>query len=631
MIKPPTPFSSAAASPRPVRHRNRAARAGRSCLPGAPFAAATSLALMAALVLLSPSAAQEISATGADQPIGQHWNQATWTGGQWSDGLAPSSGKTYTTGAVGIRTVDGSSSTFGGDSLRVAPDGRLMLKQSYGNTATIQLLILDGGTLVSSTGTSTLSSQQNISGNLDVASDSFVDLTGTNRRRIQLLNGNFTGAGNLTITGKNSDDLLQLAGTLIGSHTGDWTINGGRVVVTRDDQIGDSARVTMGSASAAFFEIRSAQTIGSLAGTGQVRANAAHTLTTGGDDTDTTFSGTLTSVGTISLVKEGTGTFTLSGNNAYTGDTTISNGTLRIGDGGTSGTLGDNSNTSVAAGAVLEINRTDATGYGYGGVLSGNGTVHVLSGGRRLDFTTNQTNSGNLSFEVNGTLGIRSASGATTVHLGELSGSGTIQRGLTSGTPATLVIGGKGTSSTFSGNITTAELSVEKVGSGSLTLSGNNDYGGTTTVSSGILVVDGNHTGSGGGYTVENGAAIGGNGSIDRTLALDSGANFWWDGSSTLTVEDDNLVSLDNAFGIGSLIGFDWADIALGDYILIANNSNFSNISNWGFDERVSVGGGKYAYFSEGSLQLNVVPEPSALGLLAIGLLTILGSRRRRC
>jgi len=70
--------------------------------------------------------------------------------------------------------------------------------------------------------------------------------------------------------------------------------------------------------------------------------------------------------------------------------------------------------------------------------------------------------------------------------------------------------------------------------------------------------------------------------------------------------------------------------IALGEYILIANNSDFSNISNWGFGNRVSVGVDKYAYFSEGSLKLNVVPEPSALGLLGIGLLAVYGLRRRR-
>jgi len=182
---------------------------------------------------------------------------------------------------------------------------------------------------------------------------------------------------------------------------------------------------------------------------------------------------------------------------------------------------------------------------------------------------------------------------------------------------------------TISGNLS-GNGGVTVAGPGTLVLSGDNTYVGATTVSSGILVVDGNHTG-GGAYSVANGAAIGGGGTINSTLSLDAGANFWWDGSSTLSVADTNTISLHSSFDVDSLIGFDWTDIALGTYTLIANNSDFSNIGNWGFENRVSVGDDKYAYFSEGSLQLNVVPEPSASGLLGIGLLTIYGLRRRRC
>lgn len=43
-------------------------------------------------------------------------------------------------------------------------------------TATIGTLILDGGTLKSATGTTTSTSSQSVSGNLQIASDSFIDL-----------------------------------------------------------------------------------------------------------------------------------------------------------------------------------------------------------------------------------------------------------------------------------------------------------------------------------------------------------------------------------------------------------------------------------------------------------------------
>ena len=65
---------------------------------------------------------------------------------------------------------------------------------------------------------------------------------------------------------------------------------------------------------------------------------AAATLTTGGNNTSTTFSGVIQDgVGVTGLTKVGTGTFTLTGANTYTGGTTISAGTLQIGNGGTTG------------------------------------------------------------------------------------------------------------------------------------------------------------------------------------------------------------------------------------------------------------------------------------------------------
>ena len=133
--------------------------------------------------------------------------------------------------------------------------------------------------------------------------------------------------------------------------------------------------------------------------------------------------------GSGTLTKQGAGMLTLSANNSYSGATTVSQGVLQIGAGGTTGTLGANSATSIAAGAELRINRsTDGFGYSYSGQLSGSGTVSILAA-RRFNFqNNNQTASGDLSFVIDGTLAINTGSGVTAVHLGELSGSGTIQR-----------------------------------------------------------------------------------------------------------------------------------------------------------------------------------------------------------
>ena len=92
------------------------------------------------------------------------------------------------------------------------------------------------------------------------------------------------------------------------------------------------------------------QTIGSLAGAGNVTLGAA-TLTTGNDNTSTTFSGAIS--GTGGLTKTGTGTLLLTGTSNYTGATTVNAGTLSV-------------NGSIASSA-LTVNA--------GGTIGGNGTI----------------------------------------------------------------------------------------------------------------------------------------------------------------------------------------------------------------------------------------------------------------
>ena len=92
------------------------------------------------------------------------------------------------------------------------------------------------------------------------------------------------------------------------------------------------------------------QTIGSLAGAGAVTLGAA-TLTTGNDNTSTTFSGAIS--GTGGLTKIGTGTLLLTGTSSYTGATTVNAGTLSV-------------NGSIASSA-LTVNA--------GGTIGGNGTI----------------------------------------------------------------------------------------------------------------------------------------------------------------------------------------------------------------------------------------------------------------
>jgi outer membrane autotransporter protein len=74
-----------------------------------------------------------------------------------------------------------------------------------------------------------------------------------------------------------------------------------------------------------------ALTVGSLAGTVTAAVLQNGQLTTGGDNSSTTYAGTIADgATTTSLTKVGTGTLTLSGASTYTGNTTVSSGTLNL-------------------------------------------------------------------------------------------------------------------------------------------------------------------------------------------------------------------------------------------------------------------------------------------------------------
>jgi autotransporter-associated beta strand protein len=80
---------------------------------------------------------------------------------------------------------------------------------------------------------------------------------------------------------------------------------------------------------------------------------------------------------TLGFCKQGAGTLLLTAANPYAGSTTISEGTLKIGDGGTAGTLGQGAVTNNAS---LVFNRTDNYGGDIGNLISGTGSLTVASG-----------------------------------------------------------------------------------------------------------------------------------------------------------------------------------------------------------------------------------------------------------
>ena len=162
--------------------------------------------------------------------------------------------------------------------------------------------------------------------------------------------------------------------------------------------------------------------------------------------------------GTGSLVKDGTGALTVSGDNTFVGSTTVSGGTLVMGH---ANALGNASNPLVLNAGTLNLN---------GNSLS----VSSLSGS-----------------------------------------AGTIESGVTG--PVTVTVNASG-NSTFSGGIQdgSGTVGLTKNGSGSLTLAGANAYTGTTAVNAGKLVVNGSvQTGA----TIASNASLGGSGTVNGALS----------------------------------------------------------------------------------------------------------------
>lgn len=126
--------------------------------------------------------------------------------------------------------------------------------------------------------------------------------------------------------------------------------------------------------------------------------------------------------GTGTVVQQGPGDTLLTGDHTYTGPTRIEAGTLRVGGGGTTGSIV--ADAEVQAGARLLFNRSDDVSYN--GVLTGAGTVGQDGLGR---FTLGADNSAfaGLVQVSRGTLVLDGAvGGAVNVSAGALEGSGHI-------------------------------------------------------------------------------------------------------------------------------------------------------------------------------------------------------------
>jgi outer membrane autotransporter protein len=291
--------------------------------------------------------------------------------------------------------------------------------------------------------------------------------------------GSTTYAGAIGGTGsvvQAGSGITILTGT--NSYSGGTNLNAGTLSVAGDGNLGDPAGVLNFNG-------------GILQVTGAGFTSTPRTITwgTNGGGFDIADAGNVFTVGqTLSgggLTKLGAGTLVLTADDAV-GSTTIGAGTLQIGAGGTAGSIAGN----VIDNGVLAFNRSDAVVFL--GAIGGSGQVSQIGTG-----TT--TLSGTNTF-----------GGGTTISAGTLTGSATSFGSGAIADNAALAIN-QPTDAAFA-NAINGSGSFTKLGAGRLNYVGTGLLNGPTTVAAGLLSVNGSLASSA--VTVQNGASLGGNGTV---------------------------------------------------------------------------------------------------------------------
>jgi autotransporter-associated beta strand protein len=392
------------------------------------------------------------------------------------------------------------------------------------------------------------------------------------------LAGPISGSGSLT---KDGTGTLTLSGT--NTYTGTTTVNAGTLALSGGSAIANTGAVNLAGASTTL-NLLSNETIGSLTGvaTSVVTLNA-NTLTTG-DAASTTFAGNISGMG--GLTKQGSGTFTLSGANTYSGPTTINAGILRAGG---VNTFSPNSAVTLAntVGAALDLNGNNnqiaslAGGGGAGGnVTLGAGTLSTGANNASTSYAGSISGAGALSKQGTGTFtlsGTSSYTGATTILGGTLNLTGTL-----TGTGSDITLNGANTSLTGGGTGTLTDRGVVINALGT-TVSGLNvanaggvgiqlNTGSSSTLASNII------SGVSDGVSVINAAITFGNGNsianANRGLVI-SGIN-------SQVVND----TVGNTSFAGTISGFyiELTNQALiGPQMLIAASASFNGIPASGY------------------------------------------------
>ena len=309
------------------------------------------------------------------------------------------------------------------------------------------------------------------------------------------------GTGSLTLNAANG----YQAGTTLSAGTlninNSSAIGTGRLTIsavsTIDNTSGNAITLSTNNAQAWNSNFTFLGSSDLNFGTGLITLNGSQTVTAGAgtlteggtvdvDPTNTstrtlTFNGAgnVTLNGTVqnsfagstgNLTYSGTGTLTLNGTNTYNGITTLSSGTVAIGNDSAFGTsaLAIGGGTLSAVGGPHSISNTTT-------LVAGNGTI---AGANDLTFTGSFTESGgDRTLTINNT-------GTTTLNALNLSGNNT-GRNLTVTGTGNVVLNG----TTADGGTGAGSLTFDSGYAGTATINGANTYSGGTTLTAGTFVL----------------------------------------------------------------------------------------------------------------------------------------------
>ena len=500
--------------------------------------------------------------------------------------------------------VLGGGNTFGGGS--TISSGTLQINNSSG-LGTGPSSIAAAGTLVLNIGASNLSNTLSGAGTINVTPNGETRLRGNMSAFTGVINIGVNGAAKTDIDSSvvniNSAATINVAsgGTLlVASNAGATTVAASiNVSGTGNTENFGALRVDNGGTVSGAVTLLGNTSVGAQTGTGTISGSIGE------------------SGGSSGLTKVGAGTLVLSGANTFSGPTTVSAGVLTLANslalqnstlaGGsvlfgtvashafTLGGLSTSGNLAlqdVSSNAIaLSVGNSGNTTYG--GVFSGSGSlVKTGSGTLTLNGTSTYTGGTKISGGILalGSSGALGTTGSLVFDSGTLqySASNTVDYSarIKNSTTGPISIDTNGQTVAYASALDSSNTGgLTKLGTGTLTLSGTNTYTGATTLTGGMLVVNGSLGNTA--VTVSGSSVLGGTGSIagpvavaGGPLASDQGAIDLRDGAiGTLTLSQGLRLGGTN-FGDTSQVYFDLglsgADrINLGSSVLTGTDGGF--------------------------------------------------------